>query len=109
MGKGITMCDEWKNNFQAFYDWAMSSGYSDELTIDRIDNDGNYEPSNCRWVDYHTQSINKSNVPVYEFKGIKFRQCEVYKLFGVKRTTFQARLKKGWSLEQALGGGNAGR
>jgi hypothetical protein len=52
-GRGIVICSEWENSFQAFYEWAMSNGYSDDLEIDRIDNDGNYEPSNCRWVTQH--------------------------------------------------------
>ena len=57
-GRGITICNEWRNNFIAFYNWAMENGYQEGLTIDRIDNDGNYEPSNCRWADYFVQSAN---------------------------------------------------
>lgn len=49
-GKGISVCDEWKNDFKSFYDWSMNNGYEEHLTIDRIDPDGNYEPSNCQWV-----------------------------------------------------------
>jgi len=58
--RGITVCDEWRNDFKAFYDWAMSHGYSDELTIDRIDGTGNYEPTNCRWATYTEQNLNRT-------------------------------------------------
>ena len=58
-GRGITICDEWKDNFQAFYDWAMANGYAENLTIDRIDSNGNYEPSNCQWATMEAQNKNK--------------------------------------------------
>lgn len=58
-GKGIEICEDWKNDFLKFYNWAMQNGYSDSLTIDRIDSDKNYEPSNCRWVTYYEQEHNK--------------------------------------------------
>lgn len=61
-GRGITVCDEWKNDFQAFYDWSMANGYSEKLQLDRINNDGNYEPTNCRWVTPKANSENRSDV-----------------------------------------------
>lgn len=58
-GRGITICDEWKDDITAFHKWAMANGYRDDLTIDRINNDGNYEPSNCRWATYSQQNKNR--------------------------------------------------
>ena len=58
-GRGITVCEEWRNSFEAFYEWATSHGYSDELTLDRIDVNGNYCPDNCRWATWHEQRINQ--------------------------------------------------
>ena len=57
--RGIKVCEEWRTSFQAFYDWAMVNGYTDELTIDRIDNDKGYEPTNCRWITIQDQQKNK--------------------------------------------------
>ena len=58
-GRGITVCPEWKESFLQFYDWAMSHGYQDNLSIDRIDVDGNYCPENCRWTTASQQALNK--------------------------------------------------
>ena len=59
--KGIRICDEWLNDPKAFFNWAFDNGYNDKLTIDRIDNTHGYSPSNCRWVTYHEQALNKGN------------------------------------------------
>ena len=58
-GRGIAVCDEWQNDYKAFYDWAMSNGYCSNLSIDRINVNGNYEPSNCQWVTQSYQILNR--------------------------------------------------
>jgi hypothetical protein len=94
-GRGITVCDEWKNDFKAFYDWAMSNGYADDLTIDRIDNNGNYCPSNCRWVDMKTQCNNRrSNILVtVDGKTLNIQQWS--ELTGIKYHTLYMRYMRG--------------
>jgi len=76
-GRGICVCDEWQNNFMAFYHWAMTNDYSHGLSIDRIDNDGNYEPTNCRWATKHQQGANKRNNT--DFVGVVFnKRCNSF-------------------------------
>ena len=59
--RGIVVCDEWKDDFEAFYNWAINNGYQENLTIERVNVNGNYEPANCQWVDMKTQQNNKRN------------------------------------------------
>lgn len=97
-GRGIKICDEWKDSFSKFKDWAVSNGYADNLTIDRIDNDGNYCPENCRWATMKEQCRNRSSNRVFE--GKTFIEWE--EQLGVKPGTIAGRIHKGWSIQQAV-------
>ena len=103
-GRGIQVCDEWKNNFQAFYDWSIENGYKKGLEIDRYpDNDGNYDPSNCRWATRKEQANNRRSNRI-----IKIFNEEMTLMQAVIRTNIVtyinalARLKRGWGIEEAL-------
>ena len=101
-GRGITICDEWRDDFKAFYDWAVSHGYQDNLTIDRINNDGNYEPNNCRWVTIKIQSINRRNNHLYTIYGETKALSLWCEQFNINYKTVRDRLKRGWDIEIAL-------
>ncbi len=94
-GRGITICDEWKDDFQAFYDWAMSHGYKDDLTIDRIDNNKGYNPENCRWVDLMAQNRNRRSNVMVEYNGQKICLTDAAKLSGIAPKTALRRYKAG--------------
>lgn len=101
-GRGITVCNEWQEDFRAFYDWAMANGYQDNLTIDRIDNDGNYEPENCRWVTYEEQNNNTRQNVTITLNGETHTVAEWVRITGIPRNTIIYRLKKGKSPEEIL-------
>ena len=101
-GRGITICDEWRRDFGAFYDWAMSHGYKDDLTIDRIDNDKGYSPDNCRWITAKEQGNNRSTNRYLEFNGEKHTISEWGELLGIDSETIASRLRRGWSIEKTL-------
>lgn len=69
-GRGIKVCDDWSLEYIKFKEWALSNGYSDDLTIDRINNDGNYEPNNCRWANYSEQALNRSVAGSIKLRGV---------------------------------------
>lgn len=100
-GRGITVCDEW-NDFQTFYDWAVKSGYSDSLTIDRIDNSKGYTPSNCRWSTQLEQQNNRRNTIFMTVNGVTHSLHEWSRITGIKSGTIWRRLSYGHSPEKAL-------
>lgn len=117
-GRGITVCTEWKDNFQAFYDWAMANGYNPnakrgECTIDRINNNDGYKPSNCRWggMDIQEQSCNKrksqrtafnNGKEKLEINGVKKFLYEWCKYYGLSISTVRIRLRNGWDKITAI-------
>jgi hypothetical protein len=100
--RGISICDEWKNDKQSFFRWAFENGYSDDLTLDRIDVNGNYSPENCRWATYLTQANNKRNNRLININGEIHTMADWSRVSGVKKATIFDRIKKGWPEEQAV-------
>lgn len=102
-GRGITVDPEWANNYESFYNWAISSGYKKGLQIDRIDNDGNYCASNCRFVNSEIQANNKRNVKLYTINGVKKSLPQWCKEYNQEYPLAYQRVHKlGWSIQKAL-------
>lgn len=106
-GKGIVMCDEWKNDFMAFYKWSLENGYMDNLTLDRKENDKGYSPHNCRWIDRKGQSNNTTQNIVYFSNGIRVTLGEICDYFNLNYMTIYDRVRrKGISIQEAIRRGN---
>lgn len=99
--RGIRMCDEWLHDFGAFQKWALENGYSDSLTLDRINPDGNYCPENCRRADIETQANNR-RMCYLTYNGKTHTRKEWAKIMGISKSNITNRLYKGWSIERAL-------
>lgn len=107
-GRGITVCDEWKNSFESFKEWALSVGFNEnstgkEQSIERIDVNGNYEPDNCKWVTCKEQLQNKENTVFVTFCGEKMSMMQFCEKNGITYHHFvRRRLAKGMSAEDIL-------
>lgn len=102
-GRGIRVCDEWQHDFAAFLDWSLSNGYSDALTIDRIDVNGNYEPSNCRWITHKAQCYNTRSNRLFSLNGKSQTLQEWASELGISYRTLVYRIYRArWSTEKAL-------
>jgi hypothetical protein len=102
-GRGIKMCDEWLD-FWSFREWAYLNGYSEGLTLERIDVNGNYEPSNCKWIPMEEQANNKRNNSFIEYGGKKQTLSQWSKELGVGKEVLSYRYRAGWTPEECLFG-----
>lgn len=101
-GRGIIICDEWKNNFLNFYNWGVNNGYQDDLTIDRINNDGIYEPNNCRWSTRKEQGNNQRTNHLLTYNNKTQTMSQWADEVRLNPSTLQTRISRGWSVPDAL-------
>lgn len=102
-GRGIEVCEEWKNEFVSFYDWAIANGWEKGLHVDRRDNDGHYSPYNCRIVTPIINANNKCSNVLYEYNGRMVGISELQKVSkGISRRQIYLRLYSGWTVEEAI-------
>lgn len=102
-GRGIGMCDSWKNSFELFAKWATNNGYSDELTIERINVNGNYCPENCKWIPWSEQQGNRTYCRFYTYNGETKNLVEWCKQFNLPYGTVHNRIYKlKWTFQRAI-------
>ena len=99
--RGITICEEW-SDFNVFKEWALKNGYADDLSIDRIDVNGNYEPSNCKWATMKEQANNTRNNHFLTLNGERKTISQWAEKTGLRSATIASRVRRGWSVEDAL-------
>lgn len=102
-GRGIKVCNEWREDYLSFYNWSILNGASEELTIDRIDVNGNYTPENCRWVSNSVQQRNKQYNRYIEYNGQRKLMLEWAEETGLRITTITSRLERRWDVGEVLG------
>lgn len=100
--RGIKVCEQW-NNIVSFKDWAFANGYSDNLTLDRIDVNGNYCPENCRWVTMKVQQNNKRSIVYIEYNGVSKTISQWAEFYKCDAVLLRSRMAHGWSFEEAVG------
>ena len=103
-GRGITVCEEWKGRkgFENFAKWSFENGYADNLSIDRIDVNGNYEPNNCRWITHKEQCNNTRFNKIIEYQGEKHTLKEWSEILKIPYKRLKRRLDLGWNVEKAF-------
>lgn len=99
--RGIRVCEAWLD-FENFYDWAIRNGYKKGLSIERIDNNGNYEPSNCKWATKKEQARNRRSNKLITYKGETHCVYEWAEILGINKKTLSTRLFRGWEIEKAF-------
>lgn len=101
-GRGILICNEWIHNYSAFKEWSLNNGYNPNLTIDRIDNNDGYSPSNCRWATVKEQQNNtRKNINVI-YNNKTYTVAELCDKLNLRRGTIYERLRDGWSVEKVF-------
>lgn len=105
-GRGVKICDEWLNDFETFYNWAMNNNYREGLTIDRIDVNGDYEPDNCRWSDRKTQAQNRRNNIYLTYEGKTQTMKQWAEELGINYNTIKSRHYKSCDTKYILFGDN---
>ena len=101
-GRGIKICNEWLNDFMSFYNWSLKNGYQNNLSIDRINVNGDYKPTNCRWATKEIQCNNKRNNVFYEYNEEKLTGTQISRKYGINYNTLRYRIRSGKTVKEAI-------